>query len=138
VPTSRPASFRCSSRSVSAKARALSRKASDKFTVPLCRGHHRKPRRFGDEAVWCSRLGIDVIEIDRHIVARVASTRSGLTRPKSFIVGNKPYNVDDLNRTVVTGFAFGRKRIVIAKAGTSQRRAANSADVPTTHTALCA
>jgi hypothetical protein len=33
--------------------RALARKVSDEFTVPLCRGHHREIHRFGDEATWC-------------------------------------------------------------------------------------
>src|SRR4029077_3573025 len=31
---------------------ALSRKVSDEFTVPLCRGHHREVHRSGDEAAW--------------------------------------------------------------------------------------
>jgi hypothetical protein len=31
---------------------ALSRKVSDEFTVPLCRGHHREIHRHGDEAAW--------------------------------------------------------------------------------------
>jgi hypothetical protein len=39
--------------------RALGRKVSDEFTVPLCRGHHRELHRCGDEAVWWSKAGID-------------------------------------------------------------------------------
>jgi hypothetical protein len=39
--------------------RALSRKASDEFTVPLCRGHHREVHRSGDEAKWWNAVGID-------------------------------------------------------------------------------
>jgi hypothetical protein len=39
--------------------RALGRKVSDEFTVPLCRGHHREVHRCGDEAVWWQRIGID-------------------------------------------------------------------------------
>jgi hypothetical protein len=35
-----------------AQGRALSRKVSDEFTVPLCRGHHRELHRHGDEAGW--------------------------------------------------------------------------------------
>ena len=35
-----------------AQSRALSRKVSDEFTVPLCRGHHREVHRSGDEAAW--------------------------------------------------------------------------------------
>ena len=42
-----------------AQSRALGRKVSDEFTVPLCRGHHRELHRHGDEARWWSRTGID-------------------------------------------------------------------------------
>ena len=39
--------------------RALGRKVSDEFTVPLCRGHHREVHRSGDEAAWWRTAGID-------------------------------------------------------------------------------
>jgi hypothetical protein len=39
--------------------RALGRKVSDEFTVPLCRGHHREAHRCGDEAAWWQRTSID-------------------------------------------------------------------------------
>jgi hypothetical protein len=39
--------------------RALGRKVSDEFTVPLCRGHHREVHRYGDEAAWWAASGID-------------------------------------------------------------------------------
>jgi hypothetical protein len=42
-----------------AQNRAMARKASDEFTVPLCRGHHREAHRSGDEAAWWRNLGID-------------------------------------------------------------------------------
>jgi hypothetical protein len=42
-----------------AQSRALGRKVSDEFTVPLCRGHHREIRRSGDEAAWWKETGID-------------------------------------------------------------------------------
>jgi hypothetical protein len=42
-----------------AQSRALGRKASDEFTVPLCRGHHREVHRCGDEAAWWKKAGID-------------------------------------------------------------------------------
>ena len=48
-----------------AQGRALSRKVSDEFTVPLCRGHHRELHHCGDEAVWWERAGIDAMEIAR-------------------------------------------------------------------------
>ncbi len=39
--------------------RALGRRVSDEFTVPLCRGHHREAHRTGDEAAWWGNIGID-------------------------------------------------------------------------------
>jgi hypothetical protein len=44
-----------------AQRRALGRKVSDEFTVPLCRGHHREVHRSGDEPAWWRAAGIDPI-----------------------------------------------------------------------------
>jgi hypothetical protein len=41
------------------QSRALGRKVSDEFTVPLCRGHHRELHHCGDEAAWWARIRID-------------------------------------------------------------------------------
>jgi hypothetical protein len=42
-----------------AQLRALGRKVSDEFTVPLCRTHHREIHRYGDEAAWWSKHRLD-------------------------------------------------------------------------------
>jgi ERF superfamily len=42
-----------------AQNRALGRRVSDEFTVPLCRGHHRELHRHGDEAAWWQKVGLD-------------------------------------------------------------------------------
>jgi hypothetical protein len=42
-----------------AQSRALGRKVSDEFTVPLCRGHHHEIHRCGDEAAWWTNVGLD-------------------------------------------------------------------------------
>ena len=42
-----------------AQSRALGKKVSDEFTVPMCRGHHREVHRCGDEAAWWQKAGID-------------------------------------------------------------------------------
>jgi hypothetical protein len=42
-----------------AQHRALGRKVSDEFIVPLCRGHHREAHRSGDEAGWWKNVGVD-------------------------------------------------------------------------------
>jgi hypothetical protein len=46
-----------------AQPRALGRRVSDEFTVPLCRAHHRELHRQGDERAWWSKLNIDPMPI---------------------------------------------------------------------------
>jgi hypothetical protein len=43
--------------------RALGRRVSDEFTVPLCRVHHRELHRQGDERAWWNKANIDPIPI---------------------------------------------------------------------------
>jgi hypothetical protein len=47
--------------------RALGRKTSDEFTVPLCRIHHRLVHRVGNEAAWWHDVGIDPIKVARKL-----------------------------------------------------------------------
>jgi hypothetical protein len=47
--------------------RALGRKASDEFAVPLCRIHHRLVHRVGNEAAWWKDAGIDPIKAARKL-----------------------------------------------------------------------
>ena len=46
-----------------AQPRALGRKVSDEFTVPLCRSHHREVHRSSDELAWWKHAGIDAVGI---------------------------------------------------------------------------
>jgi hypothetical protein len=46
-----------------AQRRALGRKVSDEFTVPLCRGHHRELHRGGNEAEWWKKSGVDPLAV---------------------------------------------------------------------------
>jgi hypothetical protein len=48
-----------------AQSRALGRKVSDEFTVPLCRAHHREVHRCGDEGLWWGKTGIDPLAAAR-------------------------------------------------------------------------
>ena len=50
--------------------RALGRKVSDEFTVPLCRGHHRELHRHGDEAAWWAKVGLDPVGTARTLWLR--------------------------------------------------------------------
>jgi hypothetical protein len=48
-----------------AQPKALGRKSSDEFTVPLCRVHHREVHRAGDERAWWKAAGIDPLKVAR-------------------------------------------------------------------------
>jgi hypothetical protein len=43
--------------------RALGRKASDEFAVPLCRSHHRAVHRARDERIWWQSTGVDPVKV---------------------------------------------------------------------------
>jgi len=58
--------------------RALGRKSSDEFVVPLCRIHHRLVHRVGNEAAWWQDAGIDPIAVARKLWRE---TRSDAGRP---------------------------------------------------------
>jgi hypothetical protein len=63
-----------------AQSRALSRKVSDEFTVPLCRGHHGDLHRSRNEAAWWTHVGIDptvaarALWLETHPVPAMTST----------------------------------------------------------------
>jgi hypothetical protein len=63
-----------------AQHRALGRKVSDEFTVPLCRGHHREVHRCGDEAAWWRKAGIDPAAAARALWLK---THPLLARPRT-------------------------------------------------------
>jgi len=46
-----------------AEQRAMGRKVSDKYTVPLCRLHHRELHRRGNERVWWQKQGIEPLAV---------------------------------------------------------------------------
>ncbi len=50
-----------------AEPRALGRKVSDEFTVPLCREHHHQLHQFGNEAAWWANMKIAPREIARDL-----------------------------------------------------------------------
>jgi hypothetical protein len=55
--------------------RALGRKVSDEFAVPLCRGHHRAVHRSSDEAAWWKSVSIDPTKIARKLWKETRGTR---------------------------------------------------------------
>jgi hypothetical protein len=46
-----------------AQPRAIGRKVSDEYTVPVCRLHHRDLHTYGDEASWWASVSIDPLPI---------------------------------------------------------------------------
>ena len=63
--------------------RALGRKVSDEFSVPLCRIHHRLVHRVGNEAAWWQDRGIDPLKVARKLwgETRRAEGRKELSAP---------------------------------------------------------
>jgi len=80
--------------------RALGRKVSDEFAVPLCRGHHRAVHRSGDERAWWKQAGIDPIKVARKLwretrgIGQRRSQRAALPRPGGAAVSSDPKNED--------------------------------------------
>jgi ERF superfamily protein len=74
-----------------AQSRALGRKVSDEFTVPLCRGHHREAHRSGDEGAWWKKTGINP-----NAAARVLWLKSHPLQDGMAAVGAKPRNEANL------------------------------------------
>ena len=66
-----------------AQHRALGRKVSDEFVVPLCRGHHREVHRSGDEASWWSKAGINPLDAARALWSKTHPLRSDPDVPNS-------------------------------------------------------
>lgn len=50
-----------------AQPRAMARKVSDEFTVPLCRTHHRQLHHGGNEVTWWLDMDIDPLPIARDL-----------------------------------------------------------------------
>jgi len=75
-----------------AQPRALGRKASDEFAVPLCRVHHREVHRVGDERAWWKAAGIDPLKAARKLWTKTRANdgRIGTNRPKRGLDSDQP------------------------------------------------
>ena len=72
-----------------AQPRALGRRVSDEFTVPLCRLHHRELHQQGDERVWWNKFNVDPMPIALRFWLR---TRRGITPGESDAGQSTPSN----------------------------------------------
>jgi hypothetical protein len=59
-----------------AQPRALGRKSSDEFTVPLCREHHRDLHRSGNERNWWVKTGVKALDEAARLWLTTERTRS--------------------------------------------------------------
>jgi hypothetical protein len=63
--------------------RALGRKVSDEFAVPLCRSHHRAVHRASDEQAWWKAAGIDPVKVARQLWRQTRSASDGMRKEPS-------------------------------------------------------
>jgi ERF superfamily len=90
--------------------RALGRKVSDEFAVPLCRGHHRSAHRSRDEHAWWKQAGIDPIKVARrlwnatHGRGQRRSQRPALAQPHRAATSSDPTPIkgEDISATATT------------------------------------
>jgi ERF superfamily protein len=80
--------------------RALGRKVSDEYAVPLCRGHHRAVHRSRDECAWWKQVGIDPIKVARKLwkdsrgIGQRRPQRGESHRPHGAAASSDPKNED--------------------------------------------
>jgi len=60
-----------------AQGRALGRKVSDEFTVPLCRAHHRELHQRGDERIWWQQVNLDPLPVAQRLWQHTRSDAQG-------------------------------------------------------------
>jgi hypothetical protein len=80
-----------------AQPRALGRRASDEFAVPLCRLHHRAVHRAGDERAWWQATGVDPVKVARKLWKHTR-VNEGRIRPDRMAQGvdsDRPLKVSD-------------------------------------------
>jgi len=77
--------------------RALGRRVSDEFIVPVCRVHHRELHRSGNEVAWWRKLNIDPIPIALRLWQRTRTPR--LDETNRFHAGNASAAGDGASET---------------------------------------
>src|SRR5690348_16521261 len=99
------------------QARALGRRASDEFTVPLCRVHHREVHRIADERTWWTRLALDPVTVARKLWERTRIDEGHLAGETSAGAASSP--------------------ALTSQAATSQAATSQAATTPTPNTHDC-
>jgi hypothetical protein len=70
--------------------RALGRKVSDEFAVPLCRSHHRALHRVGNELAWWKAAGVDPVEVARRLWKQSRLTDAHDRPPDALAIPEEP------------------------------------------------
>jgi len=65
-----------------AQPRALGRKASDEFTVPLCHVHHREVHRITNEPAWWAAVGIDPLSVAQTLWNKTRGHEEGIVESR--------------------------------------------------------
>ncbi len=75
-----------------AETRAMGRKVSDEFTVPMCRDHHAELHRQGNEMAWWANVGISPMELakDFWLASPIHVSSSPRSRDEASGTGENP------------------------------------------------
>ena len=79
-----------------AQARALGRKVSDEFTVPLCRAHHQDVHRHGNERTWWANMQIAPLPVAEELWQNstanlgLSAANNAPNRPEAGLPGTEP------------------------------------------------
>jgi len=95
-----------------AEQRAMGRKVSDKFAVPICRLHHRELHRRGNEHAWWQNQGIEPLTVAAALWARTHAAPQAETE----IVGERDRSPG------INGQLDGRHFGIGAAGGADRRR----------------
>jgi ERF superfamily protein len=84
-----------------AEQRAMGRKVSDRFTVPICRLHHRELHRRGNERVWWESIAIEPLSVAAALWGKTHAAELAAAA----ILGDLPTGIDGK----LNGRPFGGK-----------------------------
>jgi ERF superfamily len=97
-----------------AEQRAIGRKVSDKFTVPICRLHHRELHRRGNERAWWERQGVDPIDI----AATLWYKTHAISQADANVPGDRPTGINER----LDGRRFGDGADAVGRAQNSETK----------------
>jgi hypothetical protein len=79
-----------------AQPRAIGMKVSDKFTVPLCRGHHRQLHQAGNGEGWWEGFKIRPLEIAKELWEQTHPKLASISKPNDLAEPAEPNANDEM------------------------------------------